>query len=248
MIRFLRYVLSIVAVLAALAYGWLVYSTEKNFAVAAPEALEALSADAAVEIDVGDWLIMRPGNATPSRGVIIYPGANCDIRGYAPIVKEIARAGYLTVTVSMPFDFALFAPSRADEVRAAHPEISDWVIIGHSMGGAMAGSYVHDKPDGIAGIIFWDAYPPGSKSLHDAPFPVAHIHRADENGRAPQMFLDRRSLFPENSQWVGVPGGAHMYFGSFIGGGYVESREPTIPRSEQHDIVIRATLAALAEM
>jgi pimeloyl-ACP methyl ester carboxylesterase len=237
-----------IGVLVIGSYGWLFYSTDKNLAIPAPEALAALDGDPRIAVSSGDWLVMQPENSVATKGVILYPGANCDIRGYAPILKELAAAGYLVAVVSMPFDMAIFAPNRADDVRAAFPNISSWALIGHSMGGAMAGFYAHNNPEKIDVLIMWDAYPPDSKSLKDAAFPVVHIHRADENGLPPEKFAKKRYLFPADSEWHGIPGGAHMYFGSFVGGGYVESRQPTIARDEQHEIVITETLAALASM
>jgi pimeloyl-ACP methyl ester carboxylesterase len=246
-----KFFLGLCAVIAVLVFamaGWLVYSTDKNYAAPAADALENLVEDSQVSVTSGDWLVMQPGNREPEQGVIIYPGANCDIRGYAPVMRKLAEAGYLVVAVSMPFDLAIFAPSRANEVRDAFPKIQKWALVGHSMGGAMAGAYAHDNPDKISALIMWDGYPPTSKTLVDAPFPVTHIHRADENGAAPTKFSDQRDLFPSDSKWVGVPGGAHMFFGAFDGGGYTESRPPTIARDAQHEIVVTETLAALAGM
>ena len=82
-----------------------------------------------------------PAGATPRAGLILYPGANCDIRGYAPVLREVPAQGYLVVAISMPFDFSLVAPDAADEVGAALPDIDDWMAAGHPSGGAMAGYY-----------------------------------------------------------------------------------------------------------
>ena len=250
--RNMKTILKIVAVIViavpVLAFGWLWYSTAKNLASPTAEALAALVTDDSVTVEDGDWLIMRPGASTPTAGLILYPGANCDIRGYAPLVRKIAAAGYLAIVVSMPFDFSIFAPDRADDVIAAFPEIQDWVIAGHSMGGAMAGRYAYHHADELAGLILWDSYPPSANSLADSSLPVLHIHRATQNGQPPQKFEDMRQVFPENSIWVPVPGGVHMYFGSFDGGGYVEQWAPQITRAEQHATVIAATLEGLANM
>jgi hypothetical protein len=246
--KILKIVAVIVVALPVLALGWLVYSTDKNLASPTPEALTALASDDAVVVDDGDWLVMRPAGSTPTAGFILYPGANCDIRGYAPLAREIASAGYLTIVVSMPFDFSIFAPDRADDVRAAFPEIQDWVIAGHSMGGAMAGRYAFHHADDLAGLILWDSYPPAANSLADSTLPVLHVHRATTDGLPPQKFEDMRGVYPTDSVWVPVPGGVHMYFGAFDGGGYVEQWTPKITRAEQHATVIAATLDGLDRM
>jgi pimeloyl-ACP methyl ester carboxylesterase len=246
--KFLKILAAIVIIVPLLAFGWLTYSTQKNHAVAGDDALAALVSNEVVDIETGDWIVMRPSGAAPRAGLIFYPGAYCDIRGYAPILREVAAQGYLVIAVSMPFDFSIFAPNSADEVRAAFPEIEDWVLAGHSMGGASAARYAYYHQDDVAGLILWDSNPSPYNSLADSKLPVMHIHRATLDGTAPQRFLDEKGLFPADSKWVPVPGGMHLYYGSFIGGGYVEQQEPGIEREAQIEIATNATLDALKFM
>jgi pimeloyl-ACP methyl ester carboxylesterase len=143
---------------------------------------------------------------------------------------------------------AIFAPNRADDVRAAFPAVKRWVVAGHSMGGAMAAHYAHKHPDDLAGLILWDSYPASSDTLVELPYPVWHIHRATVDGRPPEKFEAMRNLFPVTSTWVPVPGGIHMQFGSFIGGSYQEEWTATITPQAQQDIAVTATLNALLAM
>lgn len=246
--RILKILLVVLVVGLLVGYGWLWYSTEKNRAIPTQDALAALETDAAVIVEAGDWLVMRPGASEPTTGLIVYPGAHCDVRGYAPVLRQIAARGYLVVGVSMPFDFSIFAPNSADDVREAFPEIRQWVIAGHSMGGAMASRYAFGHQQDLAGLILWDSYPPESNSLADSRLPIVHIHRATLDGEPPQKFIEQKYLFPAASRWVPVSGGNHMYFGSFIGGAYEEEWDAVIEREEQQAISIAATLDALASM
>ena len=118
-------------------FGWLEYSTVKNNAAPGEIALAALASDDRVIVEEGDWIVMKPASTSPTTGMIVYPGANCDIRGYAPLMKEVAAAGYLVVAISMPYDFSIFDPNAALEVPDKFPEIDKWVLTGHSMGGAI---------------------------------------------------------------------------------------------------------------
>jgi hypothetical protein len=246
--KIIKIIAAIVIFVPLLMYGWLLYSTKVNLASPTQEALAALVEDDAVRVETGDWLVMRPATSEPKAGLILYPGANCDIRGYASVLRSVAAQGYLVIAVSMPFDFSIFSPNKADEVRAAYPEISQWVIAGHSMGGAMAARFAFLNEENLAGLILWDSYPPAANSLADSKLPVVHVHRATLEGLAPQSFTEMKYLFPANSQWVPVPGGLHMYFGSFNGGGYQETWEAGIERDAQHAIIVTATLDGLAQM
>lgn len=228
--------------------GWafLSWNAEDGRAVPGPEALKLMQSDGVVDVSWNDdWLVMKPVAGEPTVGVILYSGAYCDIVGYTPIIREVAAEGYLVVAPQMPFYFSIFSPNEADTVRAAYPDIDKWVIVGHSMGGAMAGRYADIHRDDLAGIVFLDAYPPDGNSLADADLPVMHIHRATLEGEPPQMFIDKESLYPEDAIWVPAPGGLHMYFGDFIGGAYNEEWEAQIPAAAQWAITRKAIIEFL---
>ncbi|MFW2403398.1 MAG: alpha/beta hydrolase [Gammaproteobacteria bacterium] len=246
--KFLKIVAVIVVLVPLLGYGWLSYSAKQKLAAPADDALAILVTDDAVSIAIDDWVVMRPAAGAPKAGMILYPGAYCDVRGYSHVMKAVAAKGYLVVGVLMPFNMSIMAPDSADDVRAAFPEVDRWVIAGHSLGGAMAGRYAFNHQDELAGLILWDSYPPDPNSLGDSSLPVASILRARPDGSISNIFEDKRHLVPVNSARVAVPGGNHMNFGSFKSGTFVEEWDPSITKQAQHEIVTAATLQALAEM
>jgi len=227
-------------------YAYLSITTARNNAAPAAEALAAMESDAQVTVEYGDYLTLTPAAAGPKTGIVFYPGAYCDIRGYTPIWKEIAAQGYLVVIAKMPFDFAIFSPNAADGVRAAHPEIEEWIIAGHSMGGAMAGVYADNNRDNLAGVIVFDSYPPGSNSLADVDFPILLFERARLDGSRSQKFIDNANLYPASAELILIPGAQHMYYGSFDGGAYKEEWESGIERDAMQRIVINGITAWLA--
>ena len=121
------------------------------------------------------------------------------------------------------------------------------LFIGHSIGGAMAPVFANRHPDALDGVILWDAYP-ATAGFANYPKPVWHIHRAHADGTPPPAFEAQRGKFPSSSHWVAIPGGIHMYFGSFTAGGYQEDWAPTITRAAQQAQVTRATIEALEKM
>ena len=246
--KFLKYALGGLVAVLLLAVAGFWYWAQSSVARPAPDAMAALQSDERVVVEDGKYVVFSPAGAEPTTGLILYPGAACDVRGYAPVLRRVAERGYLVVGVPMPLNMAILAPDRADDVRAAFPEVRRWVIAGHSMGGAMAAHYAHGHPDDLAGVILWDAYPAEVNPLGDIRFPVWHIHRATAVGRAPEKLERMRHLFPVTSTWVPVPGGIHMQFGSFLGGGYKEEWTATITVQEQHDVVVTGTLNALLAM
>lgn len=163
--RLLRVLLLLVLLVpAAGGVGLWAWGSSRH-AAAAPQALEALRSDDSVVVAEEPYLSFAPAAGPARMGVVLYPGANCDIRGYAPLLRRFAEAGYFVVAVPMPLGFAFMAPDRAEAVFAAYPQIARWAIIGHSLGGAMAAGFVYRHPQSVTGLVIWDSYPPDSASL-----------------------------------------------------------------------------------
>jgi alpha-beta hydrolase superfamily lysophospholipase len=55
----------------------------------------------------------------------------------------------------MPLSFAILGSNRADGVIKDHPEVTDWVIAGPSLGGDMAARYVANHLETIGGLALW---------------------------------------------------------------------------------------------
>ena len=98
-----------------------------------------------------------------------------DFRSYAPAARAIASAGYLVVMVPMPLNLAVLAPDRALEVQKAFPTVRQWVIGGHSLGGAMAARFAYKHPERVQGLVLWAAYPPGSDNLSNSTIAAVSI-------------------------------------------------------------------------
>lgn len=204
-------------------------------------ALQALESDETVTISEGKyWLEFEPSNRTPTTGLIFYPGGRVDYRAYSPLMREIANGGYSVFLVKMPLSLAVFGVNRADAVLAANPEITTWYIGGHSLGGAMAASYVYNNPVGVQGLILWAAYPAESNDLSGSGFPVLSII-ANRDGLATlENYKAAAPYLPADTVWVEIDGGNHAQFGSY--GPQNGDLEATITAEDQHRQIVNATL------
>ncbi len=133
---------------------------------AMPEAQAALQSEGDVRVEMdGRWIVFTPADSEPTTGLIFYPGGRVDPRAYAPAARQIAAEGYLVAIVPMPLNLAVFGADAAADVMKAYPEIQNWAIGGHSLGGAMAASFAKDHSDEISGLALWAAYPASSDDL-----------------------------------------------------------------------------------
>ncbi len=200
----------------ALAFGWWRYDHIDRESRAAPAALAALESDTAVTVSQDQWTVFSPVNANPGKGLIFYPGGECDERGYAEVLKDIAAQGYLVVMVPMPLQLAIFGIESATEVMEAYPDIQSWAIAGHSLGGSMAARYAHHHPENLSGLIMWDAYAPDD--MTSSTLKIRMIHRANQAGDPPEDYTPHLPNLPEQTEFYPLKGGTHIAFGDFIPG------------------------------
>jgi predicted alpha/beta-hydrolase family hydrolase len=208
-----------------------------------PAALAALESDTAVTVTASPWLTFQPATHSPITGFIFYPGGRVDARAYAPLAREIAAQGYLVVIVPMPLKLAVFAPDRATAVIEAYPQIEQWVIGGHSLGGAMAARYADMQPDKVAGLVLWAAYPAESNDLSGRDLLVTSIYGTMDGLATVDKIAASRSLLPAPTTWVAIDGGNHAQFGWY--GDQSGDNPATISRLDQQTQTVRATVALL---
>ena len=210
---------------------------------AMPEALNALQSDDQVRVEEDPWMTFAPAGTNPTVGVIIYPGGHVDARAYAPLTREIAKAGYFVVLPSMPLNLAVLNSKEATQIIAAYPEIESWIIGGHSLGGAMAAEYVKAQPDKIAGLILWASYSAESTNLSAIPaLKVISIYGTEDGGVAELRTSGNR--LPEDTIWVEIKGGNHAQFGWY--GEQSGDGEATISREAQQEKIRQSTVEFLA--
>ncbi len=175
-------------------------------------------------------------------GILFYPGALVDPRAYAPILRPLAESGYFVITQYMPFNLAVFNINAADALRAAHPEIETWAIVGHSMGGSMASRYAFEHSD-IAGLALLATFPFGD--LSGVTIPVYSIY-GDTDGLIPLSRIEEsRALLPTDTEYVLIEGANHAQFGDY--GNQRNDLPAVISLTSQHNAIVEALFAFLAD-
>lgn len=246
--RRLLWIIPIIPIIAIFGFTVWAYTPPNPTA----EAINALEGNETVSVTQGAFIEFLPSitaqvaQGEPSMGVIFYPGGRVDARAYAPLMEAIAAAGYPAFIVPMPFNLAVFGSNKADDVIAAHPEITRWVIGGHSLGGAMAARYVDDHPEQVEGLYLLAAYPDVSDDLSDTSIAVASIS-ATLDGLATQAKIDdTRALLPPGTQFVIIDGGNHAQFGWY--GAQSGDNPATIDTSAQQAQTRDAILGLLTDI
>lgn len=161
-------------------------------------------------------------------GLIFYPGGKVEAIAYAPLLRAISEKGITCVLVEMPFNLAVFNINAADQVYDKFPEINNWYLGGHSLGGAMASSYVKKNSGKLSGLILLGAYP-----INDSDIPTLAIYGSEDKG------LDMTKLAGVKEE-VKINGGNHAYFGNY--GEQKGDGTASISRENQQEITVRSIM------
>jgi dienelactone hydrolase len=210
-------------------------------------ALAALQSDASVTVSIEDDLIaFAPATADAAVGLVFYPGGDVDLRAYAAPARAIAAQGYLVVIPHVLFNHAVFSPNVAENAIAAYPEISDWAVGGHSLGGAMAAQFAVNRPDAVDGVVLWGAYPGGDVDWTQSPLAFAVVYGTQDGLVTPDEIDTARAQLPLDTAFVGIEGGNHAQFGDY--GVQEGDLTATISAAEQQQAATAATVELLRQL
>jgi hypothetical protein len=200
------------------------------------EALTALESSEEIIVEnERKWIIFKPNKTAITEGFIFYPGGNVEPESYSILARVIAENGSLVAIVKMPFDLAVFSPKRGKGVIEKYPDIINWSIGGHSLGGAMAAKYIHDSPTTFKKLILLAAYPSNSNNLSKIDLRVLSLY-GSEDGVVSKNITATDSLLPNTTTFFEISGGNHANFGYY--GKQKGDNDSTITREEQHNITI----------
>jgi hypothetical protein len=205
-------------------------------------ALDAVVDGAGVEVSDGATALeMRP--AEPARtGLVFYPGARVDPRAYARLLRPVAEAGYPVVIVKQPYNLAILGIGAADRwVGDTDDGVDRWVVGGHSLGGAMAGSYASRERDELVGLLFYAAFPAGD--LSDRDLAVVSVSGTRDGLATPGKIADSVADLPPTAELVAIEGAIHAHFGDY--GSQRGDGEPSIDRDTAQREIVTATLEFL---
>ena len=179
------------------------------------------------EFEKDGYLVFKPQKA--SLGLIFYPGGKVDHRAYIPLMRACAANGILAILVEMPFDLAILDVDAADGIQASFPTVRSWYIGGHSLGGAMAASYLENEHENYDGLILLAAY--STADLSQTNLKVLSVYGSEDGILNFEKYEKNKSNLPEDFKEVELSGACHAYFGIY--GAQKGDGNPKIQNDEQ---------------
>ena len=156
-------------------------------------------------------LAFVPENA--GTGLIFYPGGKVEHTAYVPLMEALAARGVLCVLVEMPFRLAVLDVNAADGVREKFPQVAQWYIGGHSLGGSMAASYLQAHTDAFAGLVLLGSY--STADLSASGLSVLSLYGSEDGVLNREKYAECAANLPDGFAEVVIAGGNHAYFGMY---------------------------------
>ncbi len=159
----------------------------------------------------GDNLVYKTENV--KTGLIFYPGGKVEYTAYEPLMKACAEKGILCVLVEMPFNLAVFDINAADGIREKYPQIENWYIGGHSLGGSMVASYLAENKNSFDGLVLLGSY--STEDFSNDGIDVLSVYGSEDKVLNKEKYEENKKNLPEDFTEFVIDGGCHAYFGMY---------------------------------
>jgi len=172
------------------------------------------------------------GNEQSDTGLIFYPGGKVDHLAYLPLMAELAERGIFCALVEMPFDLAVFGVNAAQGIREMHPDIKEWYIGGHSLGGSMAASYLDGHRDEFKGLVLLASY--STADLSDSNLSVISVYGTEDGVLNMDKYEKYKTRLPASLTESVITGACHAGFAMY--GAQKGDGDPTLDTASQIEI------------
>jgi hypothetical protein len=156
-------------------------------------------------------IIFKPDNV--KAGFIFYPGGKVEYTSYIPLMDALARKGVMCVLLKMPFNLAVLDVDGAEGIQEMYPEIENWYIGGHSLGGSMAASYLSENISAYKGLILLGSYSTADLSKEDIK--VLSVFGSEDKVMNKEKYDEYKINLPKDFSEEIIDGGCHAYFGMY---------------------------------
>ncbi|MFC9559818.1 alpha/beta hydrolase [Agromyces sp. NPDC056965] len=239
--RVVRVLLAVLVVLVLVVVGFLVWA-KTVMQGERPASLEAWT-DERVSIEsFDDSIVMTPLDGASDRGLVFIPGAKVDPYAYlAKLVDAVAETGTTVIITKPILNLAFFDQRPLDTFTRHAPEVSEWYVGGHSLGGVRACMMAGEED--VAGIVFFGSY--CANDVSDSGLAVLSIAGTDDGLSTPEKIGDAAHLLPADAVFVEIDGANHASFGDY--GVQPGDGVATATDREVRDEITRALAAFWAE-
>lgn len=162
---------------------------------------------------VDEGVLIEPTAASePATGLVFVPGAKVEPIAYAGVLSEVVSASGITVLITEPtLNLALFDQRPLDAFTSAAPEVTQWAVGGHSLGGVRA-CFLAETPEVVALVLFGSFC---ANDLSGSELAVLSLEGSNDQLTTQQQIEDALDLLPDDTVRVLMDGANHASFGDY---------------------------------
>jgi dienelactone hydrolase len=198
-----------ILVLTAMAMNYLrPYPAEEKY-------IETARSDDSVVITEKENLIeISLSEAKSERAIIFYPGGLVEPQAYIYKLSQLSQETNSAVfVVNFPLNLAVMNIDAADEIISANPEVEEWIIMGHSLGGAMACRYAGDSGDRVSTLVLLASY--CDQDISQSDLIVLSLYGSCDGVLNVDALAENDSNLPPSSDTIVIEGMNHAQFGNY---------------------------------
>jgi hypothetical protein len=224
--------------------GWIALMAWLRPFPAIEPALAAMESSPTVTVtESPTQIVLTPVADVSSTGVFFQPGAKVDARAYAAVLRPLAEAGYTVVIPKQPLGIAFLATNAFESARDANPQVTDWFVGGHSLGGTVAAMDAEAHDDDVVapvkGLILYASYPASDMSS-TLSAKVLSVSGTNDGLATPADIEASRANLPEGAIFTPIEGAVHAFFGDY--GQQPGDGTPTVSQDSARALISRNTL------
>lgn len=171
-----------------------------------------VDADPAISVtNDSEAILLEPTGAANGKGLVVVPGARVEAAAYEWTLQPLVDAGYTVVITHPALNFAILEIRGLDTYTALAPEVDDWAVGGHSLGGVRACQYAADE--GVDTLVLFGSY--CSADLSGTGVDALSIGGGEDGLSTPAKIADAARLLPADASFVEIPGMTHAQFGAY---------------------------------
>jgi dienelactone hydrolase len=224
----------LVTVVSFLTWFHIVFAAERD------ATLEVFRDDGIQVTEVEGSIVMEAADGRGETGILYFPGARVNPYSYLYPLSEIAASGVTVVIMDPLMNMALFDTRSVEELALAAPEVNDWVLSGHSLGGVRA-CMLAQHPD-VVGLVLMGSYCATDISALDIP--MLQVLASKDGLIDTEAVSASASLLPDSARTIMLEGASHASFGTY--GDQPGDGTATLNRAEVREALTALFQALLA--
>ena len=163
--------------------------------------------------------VIEPAEGGSDVGLVFIPGAKVDPAAYLWKLSGIVAESGATVVITEPtLNLAFFDTRPLSAFTADAPDVAEWYVGGHSLGGVRACQLAATGADAaaeppVAGVVLFGSYCANDLSATDLR--VLSLVGERDGLSTPEKVAASASLLPADAQTVLLEGANHASFGDY---------------------------------